>query len=511
MNEEVQIGNVQLNPDEQFSVNVYQDSQYNGFWMNPDGNLDGNRNGSDNQQMALMEADRKGGLPSRGKYVAALHDIARAYASEYNGTNREVLLNMAMNEGWFEGAEAVIAPDMTPANAQSQARAEIEFMFDLCTADNPNSVQMKDFDAAVNNYDPSQNSPYCRIAAQYDVADEEGNILRPFSKKQAAGNKLGEKQHLTMSEEDARANVDLYNLWAGKKWVNGENVGMEAWKDEFMRDKHPDEDANDPAGFYKHAKEFAEWAGERIVEHADAYKDYFKCAAREKYIMRLRQAQADNPNLTAAQRMRILDAVIKGKDGGDPNVPWDDPEKWGDLSMDDVLKLRAQRYDMYGSLALQGKDKALEGTRKEVEGWRNEAAAKKEAEKAAKTATKAAAGGKSKEKEVKIPEETLYKNAGWRADGGLGDGVSAEIGMSKFKELKETLGMKKGDRLYAVIRRGNNRYEYEVTSVHDDDKEAAEVLLSAGAARQMKHRRGQGMQTEGNDSIKFYVKRGGKK
>ena len=95
----------------------------------------------------------------------------------------------------------------------------------------------------------------------------------------------------------------------------------------------------------------------------------------------------------------------------------------------------------------------------------------------------------------------------WRTDAALGNEPVAALTEAQIKAIKKELLAQPGDALYVHIQKGNKRFSFPVKKVNLNTKEKSHVILSPGAALQMKGARAKKAETEGNDNIRFYVER----
>lgn len=454
-----------------------------GFVQRADGSrgLDFNPNAVP-EVVAFAGAVNEGQPMDRNKYLAAVDAVGLSWSADADGYNNDSLVEMALNEVWFDGAEEMFGPDVTKEQGRGLVKDRLlegmqrTHAFAKASGD-ADTLLMNDIvqsiDAAGWKRDLSRFSSDARLAKRYK--SENGK----------------------MSVKGAEKDVDLYNRFMGRGWQNGNAVEAKKWREEWWQEVKGDEPMpKDEAGWQKvfadDAGDFAVWYSKHAEQESENYRMRYQLAARSEIMRRLSDARARGEKLSYAQQRAVVLAVLNSRDGGDKDSPYDDAWHWPSvLTEEDVA--RAEERRMAG---LRGRMEDFRGraaeARHEIAGMRADAVAKKEAaalakEQAAeqKKADKEAAA--EQEKEAKALEKlrkfgTPKVISGWGYDDqeNWDEPEGVRISTSRLAEVRKQLNVGEDEAVYVQLKvRGKSAILLPV--VGDYEGEDLGVALNARA------------------------------
>lgn len=452
-----------------------------------------NQGGGLNYVVAAQAANANGGVMDHDKFLAAARETAQAYASAFDGTNREELCDRAFNEMWYDGCESMFSGDgeERAKKAQSELMNVITDTMNRCLVSEGDvkTVHMKAIDATIKAYNPAKNSAYARIMKLYKPGNEQGTVV--------------------IDEDAARHSNDLFNLWEGKRYerMHGDVKGKaEPMMKQYWADTHPGEEMPKDIRFYDHAREFAQWlydtkGADGMDAEVEKYRQYFAAAVKERILKRLMAERASNKDLNYDAEFRIVREELENKN-------WN-----AHLTQDDVNRALTERMGEYRIFAPDGMEKALEKPRELVrkgkeeadalglskEGKKRleaEAKAKAEEEKLRNTSFYAASNGK-------MPTAQRQARA-WMGHSALDQlDTGAVINEALAARLKKELRWQDGDTIVLKITKGSKTWQIPVK--YTADFKGDTVYLSAKDVVRMKGTRDKTIKTEGQDQITFGI------
>ena len=349
--------------------------------------------------VSFAGAVNEGQPMDRNKYLAAVDAVGLAWSADADGYNNDSLVEMAVNEVWFDGAEEMFGPDVSAQQARGLVKNRVEEVMRRThafakPANDADTLMMEDIvksiDARGWERDLSDFSSDARLAKRYKF--EKGK----------------------MSVSGAEKDVDLYNRFMGRGWKNGNAVEAKKWREEWWQEVKGDETMpSDEAGWQKvfadDAGDFAVWFSKHAEQESENYRMRYKLAARSEIMRRLSDARARGEELSYGQQRAVVLAVLNSKDGGDKDSPYDDAWHWPRvLTEEDVARVEERRMAAIAGRRAEFETKAAEA-RGVVAGMRADAVAKKEA--AALAKEQAAEQKKLAEKQKKEAEAEQEKDA----------------------------------------------------------------------------------------------------
>lgn len=433
--------------------------------------------------VAFAGSVNEGKPMDRNKYLAAVDAVGLAWSADADGFNDDSLVEMALNEVWFDGAEEMFGPDVNKEQARGLVKHRVEEVmrrthaFAQASADS-DTLMMNDI---VNSIDAAG---WKRDLSRFS---SDARLLRRYT----------ENKDKEYEFNGAEADVDLYNRFMGRGWQNGKRVAAkkwsEQWWDETQKGKErPKDEAGWNEIFRDRAGEFAAWYREHAVQEAKNYSARYRLAARSEILRRLGDARAMGEKLSYAQQRAVVMAVLESRDGGDKDSSYDDAWHWPSVLTDeDVARAEQRRMDAIADRWAEFETRAAEA-RGEVAGMRATAVAKKEA---AALAKKEEAERKKVEKEAAAEQERsakalelLRKNgtakviSGWGYDGrGKYDEPEAcRVHEAKLAEVRKQLHVGEDEAVYVQLKvRGKSAVLLPV--VADYGGEDYGVMLNARA------------------------------
>lgn len=443
--------------------------------------LDFNPN-AEPEVVAFAGAVNEGQPMDRNKYLAAVDAVGLAWSADADGFNHDSLVEMALNEVWFDGAEEMFGPDVTKEQGRGLVKDRLlegmqrTHAFAKASGD-ADTLLMNDIvqsiDAAGWKRDLSRFSSDARLAKRYK--SENGK----------------------MSVKGAEKDVDLYNRFMGRGWQNGNAVEAKKWREEWWQEVKGDEPMpKDEAGWQKvfadDAGDFAVWYSKHAEQESENYRMRYQLAARSEIMRRLSDARARGEKLSYAQQRAVVLAVLNSRDGGDKDSPYDDAWHWPSvLTEEDVARVEERRMAAIAGRRAEYETKAAEA-RGVVAGMRAAAVAKKEA---ATLAKKEEAERKKAEKEAAAEQEKaakalemLRKNgtpkaiADWAYDDqeNWDEPEGVRISTSRLAEVRKQLNVGEDEAVYVQLKvRGKSAILLPV--VGDYEGEDLGVALNARA------------------------------
>lgn len=428
--------------------------------LQPDGSslLHCDPNGSDEQVAFVADANAHGGRMSRERYLALVHQVAAAYSSEYDGSNAEVLMGRALNEVWFPGAQVMWGDGVKEQEAKGALKDEIKYVFDRSFITDGDKATLSEIEGAIAR----------RAAA---VPGAHGRLLRRYAEEKSGGMVIS-----AGALKDASIRADLFNVFSGKRYdVRGERLpDAEPMARLWWAETHPGEEV--PAEIPwtdENAQAFSRWYYPRVKQESEDYRKAFEICAREEILRRLARARMERPELDYNQELRIIDAVLYGKDGGD-GASWDDAHRFKSyLTADDIAEARVlRRREIAGRLEGRKLGAVLADVRAEIDSERGalvaaeaERKAKAAADKAAEQRVKKEAEARAKRVASGVSERVL---AGWAYDGRDDDDEPSgcRISRERLRGLTEELDIRDGDVLVAHVKVGSRYVQLPVLNTY---------------------------------------------
>ena len=453
-----------------------------------------NQGGGLNYVVAAQAANANGGVMDHDKFLAAARETAQAYASAFDGTNRDELCDRAFNEMWYDGCESMFSGDgeERAKKAQSELMNVITDTMNRCLVSEGDvkTVHMSAIDATIKAYNPARNSAYARIMKLYKPGNVQGTVV--------------------IDEEAARHSNDLFNLWEGKRYdrMHGDvRVEADPMKKLYWADTHPGEKMPQDLKYFDHAREFAQWlydtkGADGLDAEVEKYRQYFAAAVKERILKRLMAERAKNKDLNYDGEFRIVREELENKN-------WN-----AHLTQDDVNRALTDRMGEYRIFAPDGMEKALEKPRELVRKGKEEADAlglSKEGKK------RLEAEAKAKAEEEKLRNTSFYaasngkmptaqrqaRKWGLHPDIDKEYGKGAVISTNLVKKLKKELRWQEGDEIVLKIAKGSKIWQIPVVDTTDQDD--GYIYISTQDAINMKSTRDKKLQCEGQDQITFGI------
>lgn len=483
-----------------------------GFVQRADGSrgLDFNPNAVP-EVVAFAGAVNEGQPPDRNKYLAAVDAVGLAWSADADGFNNDSLVEMALNEVWFSGAEEMFGPDVTKEQARGLVKARLlegmQRTHAFAKAGNDADTLLiedivQSIDAAGWKRDMSRFSSDARLAKRYV----------PVNGK--------------VSVKGAEKDVDLYNRFMGRSWLNGKAVEAKKWREQWWDEtqegeKRPKDEAGWNESFSDNAGEFAVWYGKYAKQESENYRMRYRLAARSEVLRRLGDARARGENLSYSQQRAVVLAVLESRDGGDKGSPYDDAWHWPSvLTEEDVA--RAEERRMAG---LRGRMEDFRGradeARQEIAGMRAGAVAKREAAALAKVQEaerkqkeKVAAAEQVKEAKAlehrrKVGTDKVVTGWGYDDQDNWDEPEGVRISESRLAEVRKQLGWEEGDGLYVVLK-VRDRAALMFPVVGDYEGEDLGVALNARAQEVVTKRGKRGradFDAEGDGEVVFKIEK----
>lgn len=331
--------------------------------------LDFNPN-AEPEVVAFAGAVNEGQPPDRNKYLAAVDAVGLAWSADADGFNNDSLVEMALNEVWFSGAEEMFGPDVNESQGREVVKSRL-----LEVMRRTHAFAKADKDADTLLMDDIVKSIDAR-GWERDLSRFSGDarLLRKYTEN-------GDKEYVYKG--DADADVDLYNRYMGRGWQNGKAVEAKKWREQWWQEtqggeKQPKDEAGWNEVFRDKAGDFAAWYREHAEVESKNYRMRYQLAARAEILRRLGDARARGQKLSYAQQRAVVLAVLESRDGGDKGSPYDDAWHWPSvLTEEDVARTEQRRMDAIASRREEFETRAAEA-RGEVARMRAAAVAKKE-------------------------------------------------------------------------------------------------------------------------------------
>ena len=443
--------------------------------------LDFNPN-AEPEVVAFAGAVNEGQPMDRNKYLAAVDAVGLSWSADADGYNNDSLVEMAVNELYFDGAEEMFGPDVSAQQARGLVKNRVE---EVMRRTHAFAKAEKDADTLMME----------DIVKSIDARGWERDLSRFSSDARLA--KRYKSENGKMSVKGAEKDVDLYNRFMGRGWQNGNAVEAKKWREEWWQEVKGDETMpNDEAGWQKafadDAGDFAVWYSKHAEQESENYRMRYQLAARSEIMRRLSDARARGEKLSYALQRAVVLAVLNSRDGGDKDSPYDDAWHWPSvLTEEDVARVEERRMAAIAGRRAEYETKAAEA-RGVVAGMRADAVAKKEAaalakEQAAekKKADKEAAA--EQEKEAKALEKlrkfgTPKVISGWGYDDqeNWDEPEGVRISTSRLAEVRKQLNVGEDEAVYVQLKvRGKSAILLPV--VGDYEGEDLGVALNARA------------------------------
>ena len=415
--------------------------------------LDFNPN-AEPEVVAFAGAVNEGQPMDRNKYLAAVDAVGLSWSADADGYNNDSLVEMAVNELYFDGAEEMFGPDVSAQQARGLVKNRVE---EVMRRTHAFAKAEKDADTLMME----------DIVKSIDARGWERDLSRFSSDARLA--KRYKSENGKMSVKGAEKDVDLYNRFMGRGWQNGNAVEAKKGREEWWQEVKGDETMpNDEAGWQKafadDAGDFAVWYSKHAEQESENYRMRYQLAARSEIMRRLSDARARGEKLSYAQQRAVVLAVLNSRDGGDKDSPYDDAWHWPSvLTEEDVARVEERRMAAIAGRRAEYETKAAEA-RGVVAGMRADAVAKKEAaalakEQAAekKKADKEAAA--EQEKEAKALEKlrkfgTPKVISGWGYDDqeNWDEPEGVRISTSRLAEVRKQLNVGEDEAVYVQLK-----------------------------------------------------------
>lgn len=412
--------------------------------------LDFNPNAG-SEVVAFAGAVNEGQPMDKNKYLAAVDSIALDWSADADGYNYDSLVDSAVNEVWFDGAEEMFGPDVTREQARGLVKNRVEEVMMRTYAFEPADkdyamVRMNDIMKSIE-------------AARMQRSSSNARLLKKYTKNGDKGYELS----------GAESNFDLYNRFMGRGWQNGKRFDSKKWREQWWDETHAGKERpKDEDGWQKvfadDAGDFAAWYHEHAVQEDKNYATRYRIAARSEILRRLGDARARGVNLSESQQNAVILSVLDSVDGGDAS-PYDNAWHWPSvLTEEDVTRAEQRRMD---AIAGRRNEYAarIKTARGEVAGMRASAVAKKEA---AALAKEQEAERKKEEKEAAKLAEKQKKEA-----------AAEQEKAARALELLRKSGTPKAISSWGYDGRGKND-EPEACRVHESQLAAVRKQLNVG-------------------------------
>lgn len=401
--------------------------------------------------VSFAGAVNEGQPMDRDKYLAAVDSIALDWSADADGYNNDSLVEMAVNEVWFDGAEEMFGQDVSAQQARGLVKNRVEEVmmrtYAFAPADKDYAmVRMNDIMKSIEAERMRSSSSNTRLLQKYTKNGDKGYEL-----------------------SGAESNFDLYNRFMGRGWQNGKRFDSKKWREQWWDETHAGEERpNDEAGWQKvfrdKAGDFAAWYHEHAVQEDKNYATRYRIAARSEILRRLGDARARGVKLSKSQQDAVILSVLDSVDGGDAS-PYDNAWHWPSvLTEEDVTRAEQRRMD-----AITGRRNEyaarIKTARGEVAGMRASAVAKKEA---AALAKEQEAERKKEEKEAAKLAEKQKKEA-----------EAEQEKAARALELLRKSGTPKVISSWGYDGRGKND-EPEACRVHESQLAAVRKQLNVG-------------------------------
>lgn len=405
-------------------------------------------NATRGQRVAAARANANRGMMGREDYRTLIMDIALTRSSAYDGNNEALISDNVFREVWFEGAEGVLGYDeKTKTEAKREVNDLIRYVLERSGA-TPQAVK----------------TDQSRLE---DIVQQTDEALK-LSQRNAYG-RLMQSVYAggAVSASAAQNSSDLYNLYHGRRFEGGKLVQAEPLSTEYLASlkEKPEYD-----NFHVNAAGFAAWLYERAKEENALYTERWRHIATMEIMRRLYNARGENLDFNDEQR--IINAVLRGIDGGQPGS-YDDPHKWPSyLSQEED---DASRYLVAGCYAARNPrgaefiDRALSESTEPIDVMRQQTAERKAQEKPKpeeETPEEQAARAEEKRRrERAIRQQAVYREATmWSSDGGHNKDEKplVIISQSRLNTLIQKYDLQEGDMLVVDIPVGDRKYRFEV-------------------------------------------------
>lgn len=428
-----------------------------GFVQRADGSrgLDFNPN-AEPEVVAFAGSVNEGQPPDRNKYLAAVDAVGLAWSADADGFNNDSLVEMALNEVWFSGAEEMFGPDVNESQGREVVKSRL-----LEVMRRTHAFAKADKDADTLLMDDIVKSIDAR-GWERDLSRFSGDarLLRKYTEN-------GDKEYVYKG--DADADVDLYNRFMGRGWQNGKRVDAKKWREQWWDEtqkgeEHPKDEAGWNEVFRDKAGDFAVWYRERAVQEQANYRMRYQLAARSEILRRLGDARARGQKLSYAQQRAVVMAVLESRDGGDKDSPYDDAWHWPSvLTEEDVARAEERRMAGLRGRMEDFRARAVEA-RGEVAGMRAAAVVKKEAaalakeqEAERKEAEKRAAAeqkrsAKALEKRRKVGTDKVVTGWGYDDQDNWDEPEGVRISEGRLAEVRKQLNVGEDEAVYVQLK-----------------------------------------------------------
>lgn len=327
-------------------------------------------------------------------------------------------------------------------------------------------------------------------------------------------------------------NVDLYNAFHGREFVDGKQVDGHAWREDYWQATFPDKPMPQTqqewnAVLRENEASFGRFLYDTVKDQADQYEKAFTSCARHEILRRWNAAAAANGGkLDFNRQMDIVHAVVLGRGDTKDADPYNDPYGWrAVLTPADVAQ--AQR-DAHAAIvqripgAQYGLADALRGVREQVGSMRKQAAEYDAAVAAEKAAAKAAAAAEKKEQTAAAAEEkkrqaTIAKGVTspspqeWAYDerGAQDEPAGVRLHKSEFEKIANDFELNEGDRVIAQVKVGGRYVPFEVLGYYESDNTRA-LAMNVNAMQKVT-KRGQRIDRYRKETsdVKYTIVRGG--
>lgn len=427
---------------------------------------------------------------------AALKDFERfvfhetlAWEPHFDGTNAKLLEDNVCNAVSFEGMQAMFGEGVTFSQAQQQVRTMVQTTFARTRVGDPMGDKMGITDLT-KRIDKT-------ILMRHNAA---GRIVR---------NVTWNSDDTVKGVKDGVLGDDLRAYYTGK----GLAEGMQGRGMAFLEEMHPDDYkelqglAKDPAKYREreaelyeeHARDFAKWAAPELREMAKEYDEKYRRVCTYELARRLGLAAAARPGqeLDFNEQHRIVNAVLAGVDGGEPDSELDDPFHPGEWLS--VQSEQDSERGYYEGLRARRDPAGEERHRERLEEFKDTHRIAKESKEA-----------KAK-KERKPLDMTAATVGSWKCvkrPGRSQDEAEAYISVQRYEELKRELSLKPGDKLYVKLKTNGSRIRVASTyKTQPGDKFNGVQINSKAAVHMAKRGKPVFDGDTGDADVRYYVER----
>lgn len=431
--------------------------------------------GTPEQIKFVTNANANGGQMNRDLFENMVEETTLAYSVQMGRMSPEEIKSNVLLEVLVPHYESMYGCD--ESDAKKHVSAVVDRVLDF-TGVNAESRQLKDINEVLASL---SGNDYKRVSRAH-------RLLPLFTKKGG-----------DVFYNGGAGNVDLYNAFHGREFVNGQQVDGHAWREDYWRATFPDKPmpkTQQEWNMVLHENEgnFAKFMFDSLKDQADQYEKAFSSCARHEILRRWNAAAAANGGkLDYNRQMDIVHAVVLGRGNNEDADPFNDSYGWrAVLTPADVAQAQHDAHEeicrrIPGGQA--GLSDALQKVRGTLGEMRQQAAAYDAAVAADKEAVKAAAAAEKKaEKEAAAAEKkrqayiakgvTPPKPMNWAYDG-RGDSkeeAGVRLNRKDMEQLTQDFDLNDGDVIVANVKIGSRYMAFPVVGTYSSDTVQAVAL-----------------------------------